>query len=57
MASFVTGREDAYDYLAGSIETFPDKKALTLEISNAGFNEVQAVCMTAGVVAIHCAVA
>lgn len=57
IASVVTGRGDAYDYLVGSIESFPEREALTLEIGNAGFEEVQAIGMTAGIVAIHSAIA
>lgn len=57
VASVVTGRADAYDYLVGSIEQFPEREVLSLEISNAGFKKVQSNAMTAGVVAIHSAVA
>lgn len=57
MASVLTGRVDAYEYLIGSIEQFPEGGALTMEICDVGFKEVQAVTMTAGIVAIHSAVA
>lgn len=57
LASLVTRRGDAYDYLVGSIEQFPDQKALTYEISDSGFKDVQVITMTAGIVAIHRAVA
>lgn len=53
MARIVTGDGDAYDYLAESIEQFPDKEALSLEIYQAGFREVSVFAMTGGVVAIH----
>lgn len=57
IANMVTGQADAYDYLVGSIEQFPEKEALTLEIRSSGFNNVQAIALTGGIVAIHHAIA
>lgn len=55
IASIVTGRADAYDYLVGSIEQFPDRDALKLEIFNSGFEKIISIPMTLGIVAIHSA--
>ncbi len=57
IATLVTGHSDAYEYLVGSIEQFPDKDALTLEINNSGFKDIQVLSMTVGMVCIHSAVA
>lgn len=53
MAAMLTGRKDAYEYLAGSIEAFPDRPQITAEIEAAGFSAVQARGLTASIVAIH----
>lgn len=57
LASILTGSGDPYNYLAASIEQFPDKEKLILEISKIGFKSVTALSMTASIVAIHSAVA
>ena len=52
----VSGRGDAYDYLVGSIEQFPEKAQIAKEIEAAGFSNVRIYSMTFGAVAIHRAV-
>ena len=53
IAGTVTGDRGAYDYLCGSIEEFPDRAALSREITRAGFRSVQATALTFGTVALH----
>jgi len=53
IAGVVTGDRAAYIYLNESIELFPDRKALTAEISAAGFTSIQATGLTFGIVALH----
>lgn len=57
MASVATGDKAAYDYLAGSIEAFPDKESLSKELADAGFTDIQATGLTGSVVALHKATA
>ena len=57
MASVATGDKSAYDYLAGSIEAFPDKESLSEELSAAGFSDVEATGLTGSIVALHKATA
>lgn len=57
LARLATGNRSAYDYLVGSIESFPERDVLAEEIQSAGnFSEVSAKPLTFGVVAIHTAV-
>ncbi|MCC5835786.1 MAG: ubiquinone/menaquinone biosynthesis methyltransferase [Opitutales bacterium] len=57
LARLATGNRSAYDYLVGSIESFPERDALAEEIKSAGkFSEVSAKPLTFGIVAIHTAV-
>jgi demethylmenaquinone methyltransferase/2-methoxy-6-polyprenyl-1,4-benzoquinol methylase len=53
LAARVTGDRSAYDYLGGSIGTFPGHATLADEIRRAGFSRVDAVRMTFGIVALH----
>lgn len=53
LAKWATGNRSAYEYLGGSIESFPSKGALCDEIRDAGFAEVQAIGLTGSIVAIH----
>lgn len=57
LAGWLTGKPDAYDYLAGSIENFPNVKSLSSEIHTAGFSNIHVTRLTFGIVAIHHAVA
>ena len=56
IAALVTGRSDAYLYLADSISNFPDKESLRQEILQAGFSQVSARGLSFSTVAIHTAV-
>ena len=53
MAMLVTGDKNAYDYLAGTIESFPTKETLREKILLAGFKQVEATGLTCSIVAIH----
>jgi demethylmenaquinone methyltransferase/2-methoxy-6-polyprenyl-1,4-benzoquinol methylase len=53
LAAIVTGDRGAYEYLGGSIETYPGYEAMAEEIRRAGFASVAAKRMTAGIVALH----
>ena len=55
LAKAVTGDKAAYDYLCGSVETFPSHSELSTEIKDAGFFSVNVVRMTFGIVALHTA--
>ena len=55
IAGVVTGDRAAYKYLGGSIEQFPHRHALTVEIRRAGFVAVTATPLTGGLVALHAA--
>ncbi|RXK56453.1 bifunctional demethylmenaquinone methyltransferase/2-methoxy-6-polyprenyl-1,4-benzoquinol methylase UbiE [Oleiharenicola lentus] len=57
VAGIVTGDRSAYEYLCGSIEKFPNREAMSMEISRAGFTVVRAMPLTFGIVALHEAVA
>ena len=52
-AKWATGNRDAYEYLVGSINSFPHKAALADELREAGFKEVQAIGLTGSIVALH----
>lgn len=53
IAGLVTGDRLAYEYLGGSIEQFPAREKMSLEISRAGFRSVSALPCTFGIVALH----
>lgn len=54
IAGLVTGDRSAYEYLCGSIEQFPDRNALSAEITRAGFTQVIATPLfPCGIVALH----
>ena len=55
VAGMVTGDRSAYEYLGGSIESFPDRASMSAEIRRAGFGDVQATPFTFGIVALHVA--
>lgn len=52
-AKLATGNRDAYDYLAGSISSFPEKAAITSELEAAGFERVSVRGLTGSIVALH----
>ena len=53
VAALATGDKSAYDYLAGTIEDFPSKEALTEQLKHAGYETVKATGLTFSIVAIH----
>ncbi len=53
LAASVTGDRGAYEYLGGSIETYPGHAAMAAEIRRAGFADVSVRRLTAGIVALH----
>ncbi|HEY4299818.1 MAG TPA: bifunctional demethylmenaquinone methyltransferase/2-methoxy-6-polyprenyl-1,4-benzoquinol methylase UbiE [Candidatus Didemnitutus sp.] len=53
MAQLATGEKSAYEYLGGSIESFPSRPELGSELVRAGFAQVAATPMTLGIVALH----
>ena len=53
VAAIATGDKSAYDYLAGTIEDFPSKEALTEQLAQAGYENVKATGLTFSIVAIH----
>jgi len=54
-AAILTGRKEAYDYLGGSIETFPGGDEMRRLISSNGFDTVALEPLTAGIVTIYTA--
>ena len=55
VASLATGKKDAYDYLAGTIESFPTRSELSTQILQSGFEHVESSGHTFSIVAIHTA--
>lgn len=53
IAGWITGDRAAYAYLNDSIERFPARTALALEMEQAGFTAVRARALTLGIVALH----
>lgn len=57
LAGVLTGDKSAYDYLGGSIESFPSHEAMKAELAQVGFSELSVRRMTGGIVALHAGVA
>ncbi len=55
LAAIVTGKKDAYDYLAASIEKFPSGRAMTALIEANGFSAAIALPLTGGIATIYVA--
>ena len=55
VAALVTSKKGAYDYLAGTIESFPTQSGLTSKILQSGFKHVESSGHTFSIVAIHIA--
>lgn len=53
MAGWITGQRDAYEYLGGSIESFPSGKGMTDLLERCGFVETGTTPLTFGVVSIY----
>ncbi len=56
LASLLSGKKEAYAYLAESVAAFPPPEAFTREIKDAGFPFVQHFPMTLGVANLHVAI-
>jgi demethylmenaquinone methyltransferase / 2-methoxy-6-polyprenyl-1,4-benzoquinol methylase len=50
-----TGDRKAYEYLGGSIASFPSKEKIAEELIEAGFSKVRAIGLTGSIIAIHVA--
>ena len=55
IAGLVAGDRGAYEYLGGSIASFPNRDAMTAEIERAGLRVRRAESLTFGIVALHVA--
>lgn len=55
MAGWITRQKDAYEYLGGSIETFPSGMAMCELIESNGFKEADHTPLSCGVAAIYTA--
>jgi len=55
IAGVATGRKDAYEYLAGSIEQFPSGTAMTQLIEKCGFRNAVAHPLSLGTVSLYTA--
>jgi len=53
LGKHVAGDKGAYQYLVESIRRFPEPAALTEEMQDAGFDNIQHRMMSGGIVAIH----
>ena len=55
LAALITGRRDAYEYLAASIGEFPNGAAMTSLMERNGFASAQATPFTGGIVTMYTA--
>lgn len=53
IADLVTGDRGAYEYLGGSIASFPDRDAMSAEMQRAGLRVRRAELLSFGIVALH----
>ncbi|MEP6955394.1 MAG: bifunctional demethylmenaquinone methyltransferase/2-methoxy-6-polyprenyl-1,4-benzoquinol methylase UbiE [Chthoniobacterales bacterium] len=56
LAAVITGRKDAYEYLASSIDKFPSGPAMAELIDRSGFSSARAIPLTGGIATIYTAV-
>lgn len=56
VAGIISKDKNAYQYLAGTIESFPSKELLKSQMLEAGYSEVKALGITFSTVAIHHAI-
>ena len=49
----ITGNTDAYKYLGSSIEQFPEKSELAMELQSAGFHSIRMKGLTFSIAAVH----
>lgn len=57
IAHLFTRNKQAYEYLSGSINGFPNREQIEAELAKAGFKTIPALPLTFGVVALHCGMA
>jgi demethylmenaquinone methyltransferase/2-methoxy-6-polyprenyl-1,4-benzoquinol methylase len=55
VARWITGEEEAYDYLGASIQRFPSGSAMTEFIEAHGFADASNLPLTGGITSIYCA--
>lgn len=55
LAALLTGERSAYDYLADSIESFPNAEAMCARLSEAGYREARYTPLLGGIAAIYTA--
>ena len=53
VAAWLTGARDAYEYLGGSIESFPSGHAMTDLLESCGFSQTSFTPLTCGVVTLY----
>ena len=53
LAGWLTGQQDAYEYLGGSIEQFPSGPAMTNLLESCGFEKTGYTPLTLGVVTVY----
>ena len=53
LAGWLTGQRDAYEYLGGSIKSFPSSTTMTGLLESCGFAATHATPLTGGVVSIY----
>jgi len=53
LAGWLTGEKDTYDYLGGSIETFPSGRQMTDLLESCGFRQASFTPLTCGVVTLY----
>jgi demethylmenaquinone methyltransferase / 2-methoxy-6-polyprenyl-1,4-benzoquinol methylase len=53
LARMLTGDRAAYQYLAGTVQSYPAAETITEEMRAAGFAEVRATPLTLSVMALH----
>ena len=56
VAKRVSSNPDSYVYLAESIRSWPDQRGLAIRMAEAGWGKVEWQNLSAGIVAMHCAV-
>lgn len=53
VAKRITGNEDAYHYLGGTIRAFPSRPDLSSQLEQVGFVVERAIALSGGIVALH----
>jgi len=53
VARRITGNEEAYHYLGGTIKAFPSRKELSEQLEEQGFAVERAIALSGGIVALH----